>query len=176
MIVDRIDSRPCWDGGADIILHTDDLSGAKTLMENYIEGKKYIAEIKEKRPKRSLDANAYCFVLIGKLAKVLRIPKEDIYREAIKGIGGNSEIICIQDKAVDAFRKGWERNGLGWVTETMPSRIEGCTNVIVYYGSSTYDSKQMSVLIDHIIADCKEHGIETMTPRELAQLKEKWGG
>ena len=62
------------------------------------------------RKKRSLDANAFCWVLLDKLAKKLSIPKETIYREYIKEIGGNSEIVCIQDKAVEKFRQGWESN------------------------------------------------------------------
>ena len=60
-------------------------------------------------------------------------------------------------------------------SDIMPSKIDGCTNVIVYYGSSTYDSKQMSVLIDRIVQDCKELGIETLPPDELLRLQEEWG-
>ncbi len=56
----------------------------------------------------------------------------------------------------------------------MPSKIEGCVNVVLYYGSSTYDTKQMSSLIDQLIFDAKELGIETATPQELARYKEEW--
>ena len=87
-----------------------------------------------------------------------------------------SQIVCVQDKAVDALRKGWEHNGLGWFAETTPSKIEGCTNVILYYGSSTYDSRQMAALIDHIVQDCKALGIETMTPAEVAAIERQWEG
>jgi hypothetical protein len=53
----------------------------------------------------------------------------------------------------------------------MPSKINGCTNVILYYGSSTYNTAQMSLLIDHLVQDAKALGIETMTPQELEALK-----
>jgi len=82
-----------------------------------------------------------------------------------------SETVCVQDKAVDRLRQGWEQNGIGWQTDTMPSKLKGCTNVILYYGSSTYDTQQMSLLIDHIVQDAKALGIETMTPAELEALK-----
>jgi hypothetical protein len=128
------------------------------------------------RKKRSLDANAYCFVLIGKIAEKTNVPKEEVYRAAIKDIGGNYDVVCVQDKAVETLCDTWKKNGLGWQTDTMPSKIEGCTNVILYYGSSTYDTKTMSRLIDNIVQDCKALGIETMTPAELSRLKESWYG
>lgn len=139
-----------------------------------LDDKKYIIEVKQYRNKRSLDANAYCWVLIGKLAEKTGYKKSDIYRNAIKEIGGNSETVCVQDKAVDKLCRGWEHNGEGWQTQTSPSKIDGCTNVILYYGSSVYDTKQMSRLIDSIVEDCRAVGIETMTPRELEALKEAW--
>ena len=54
------------------------------------------------------------------------------------------------------------------------SKLPGCTNVILYYGSSTYDSKQMARLIDNIIQDCKAVGIETATPAEIDAMKARW--
>ena len=61
------------------------------------------------------------------------------------------------------------------MAEQGPSKIPGCVNVTVWYGSSTYDVEQMSRLIDQIVADCKEADIETLTPQELDSLKSRWG-
>ena len=80
----------------------------------------------------------------------------------------------MQDKAVDTLVKGWEHNGLGWCAETFPSKLKGCTNVILYYGSSEYDTAQMSRLIDLVVNDCKEQGIETMTPEQLENMLNTW--
>jgi hypothetical protein len=126
--------------------------------------------IKKYRERRSLDANAYAWVLIGKIAEAMRIDRTEVYRASIRAIGGTSTIVCVQDKALDALRQGWEQNGVGWQTETMPSKMKGCTNVILYYGSSTYDTRQMSLLIDHLVQDAKALGIETMTPAELEAM------
>ena len=76
--------------------------------------------------------------------------------------------------AVGKLRNGWEHNGLGWQTDTMASRIPGCTNVILYYGSSTYNTRQMSHLIDMAVQDCQEQDIETLSPDKLAGMEE-WG-
>lgn len=134
------------------------------------DGKSYTVEIKEKKQKRSREANAYAWTLLDKLAAKLHIPKEDIYRDIIKNIGGNNETVCVQNKAVERLCEGWKRNGIGWVFDTFESKIEGCTNVILYYGSSTYDSAQMHRLIDLIVQECKQQNIETLTPEELARL------
>lgn len=131
----------------------------------------HTAELREQKRRRSLDSNAYLWVLLDKLSAVLRVPKEDIYRRLIPDVGGVSETVCVQDAAVDRLRSGWEHNGLGWVTDTIPSKIDGCTNVILYYGSSTYDTNQMSRLIDLVVYECKAQGIETMTPEELSRLE-----
>lgn len=127
-------------------------------------------EIKKHRNRRSLSANAYAWVLIDKIAAALSIDKEKVYQEAIRNIGGVSEIVCVQDTALDKLRKSWREHGVGWQTEILPSKIPGCTNVILYFGSSTYDTKQMSLLIDHLVEEAKSLGIETMPIDELQRL------
>lgn len=139
-----------------------------------LDDKKYIISVKQFRKKRSLDANAYCWVLIDRLSEVTGFEKEVIYRGAIKEIGGVSETVCVQNKAVEQIIKAWSYKGLGWLTETFESKIDGCTNVILYYGSSVYDTAQMSRLIDNIVQECKAFGIETMTPDEIEALKGAW--
>ena len=137
--------------------------------------KKLSIEIKPYREKRSLDANAYCWKLINELAERLNKSPKDIYRAAIRDIGGNSEVVCVKNAAVKKLRQGWAKNGIGWQTETFPSKLDGCTNVVLYYGSSEYDTKQMSQLIDIIVQECKEQGIQTETPNRIAELKSLWG-
>lgn len=144
---------------------------AQSFLESVKQGKTYSVEIKEYRKPRSLDANAYAWVLIGKISAKMNIPKEEVYRKAIREIGGNSDTVCVMEKAADALCEGWKHNGIGWITERFPSKIDGCVNVTLYYGSSTYDSATMSRLIDYIVDDAKELGIETMTPQELARLE-----
>lgn len=133
-------------------------------------------EIKKYHKRRSLDSNAYAWVLIDKLAEALRLTKEEVYRECIREIGGVSETVCVRNEAVERLCNGWKHNGLGWFTDKTPSKLTGCTNVTLYYGSSVYDSKQMGDLIDAVIEACKEQGIETATPAELAMMQQEWSG
>lgn len=130
-------------------------------------------EIKKYRDKRSLEANAYAWQLMDKIAEETGIDKTTIYRNAIKEIGGVSDIIAVTDNAVDKFRANWSEQGLGNQTDIVGSR-EGYKLVKVYYGSSTYNTKQMSALIDSLVQDAQALGIETATPDQLARMKSLW--
>ena len=134
----------------------------------------YTCEVREYRKKRSLDANAYFWVLCDKLAEATNQPKEAVYRESIRNIGGNSTIVRVSTVAADKLRENWHKNGLGWVSDELPCRFLGYTNVVLYYGSSTYDTAQMSRLIDNIVQDCRAVGIETLPPEKLEALKDAW--
>ena len=127
-------------------------------------------DIRKWHRRRSMNANAYAWVLIDKLAERTGITKQEIYRTAIRDIGGVSDVVCIRTKALEAFRSGWEMKGIGWQTEVLDSKLVGCTNVVVYYGSSVYDTRQMSQLIDVLVNECKAQGIETLSPDELEKL------
>ena len=152
----------------------EDMGKAMQLVRNR-KNMLYDLEVKEHRQKRSLDANAYAWVLIGKLAEAMRITTLEVYRQAIQNVGGNYEIIPIKEEAVNHFKKIWEAKGLGWPCVNMgPSRIPGYRNIRAYYGSSTYDTKQMSVLIDCLVQDCKALDIETLSEEKLSLLKEAW--
>lgn len=146
-----------------------------SYIDSLDEDKEYKIEVKELKRKRSLNANSYAWTLLDKLAEKLRMAKTDIYRSYIKEIGGNNYLVCSIDEAVDDLCRDWQSKGIGWLTELEDSKLEGCTNVRLYYGSSQYDTAQMSRLIELIVQDCKENGIETLTPDELERMNAEWG-
>lgn len=130
--------------------------------------------VKKHRNKRSLDANAYAWVLIDKIAAKRDMSKAEVYRNAIRGIGGVSEVVCIQNRAVKTMKDVWTRNGIGWQVDEMPSKIAGCTNLVLYKGSSVYDTKQMSALIDSLVQDAQSIGIETRSQEEIDSLLKEY--
>lgn len=145
----------------------------KELIEELKNDGKLNIELKKYRKKRSNDANAYAWVLLGELQDVLNVPKEEIYRDLIRNIG-SYEIVPVKNEAVEKFRQAWSKNGLGWVTETMKSKLEGFTNVVTYYGSSTYDTKEMTRLTELLVEECKQFGIETKPQEEINSLLRSW--
>ena len=150
----------------------EDLGKAMAVVRKH-KDRLYDLEVREHRNKRSLDANAYAWVLIGKLADAMRITPKEVYRQAIVNIGGNCEVIPIKEEAAERFKQIWENQGLGWPCVDMgKSKIPGYRNLRAYYGSSTYDTRQMAQLIDNLVQDCKALDIETLPPEKLALLME----
>lgn len=152
----------------------NEVNSAREMVDELKSLEKLSLKIGKFKQKRSLDANAYCWTLIGKIAEKTNVPKEEVYREAIRGIGGNYDVVCIKKDAADSLRSAWERNGIGWQTEVMLSKLDGCTNVLLYYGSSTYDTEQMSRLISNIQQDCASLGIEVKSQEEIDSLLKNW--
>lgn len=131
--------------------------------------------MKKHRERRSLDANAYFHVLVGKIADALTISKAKAKNVLICKYGQpqllpDGNIMVYKTNAPEEFM--WEQESI----HCIPVRYEDkATFYKVYRGSHTYDTKEMSVLIDGTVADAKELGIETIPPAELQAMKERWG-
>lgn len=146
---------------------------ADEFLSSMQEGKTYIAKLTEKKHKRSLDANALYWELCGRLAQKLGFSPEEVYRQHIRDLG-NYETLCIQTEAVPMFAQRWVGAHTGRQISTRASKLPGCTTVLAYYGSSDFDRRQMSMLIDNCIQDCRANGVETRSPEEVKSLLEAW--
>ena len=153
-----------------LVVHAD-------FREEYdqLYGKDLDIKISKHSAARSLDANARAWVLIDQIAEKTGEKKYTVYQNAIREIGGVSDVVCVKNEAVDTLCNKWEGKGSGWQTERCPSKLPGCTNVTLYYGSSTYNTKQMSDLIDSLIQDAQALGIPTLSPAEKDRLIAQWG-
>lgn len=152
----------------------EDLGKAMAVIRKH-KDKLYDLEVKEHRKKRSLDANAYAWVLINKIADALRITPKEIYRQAIQNVGGNYEILPVKAEAAEHFKQVWEAQGLGWPCVDMgKSKIDGYRNLRAYYGSSTYSTTQMAQLIDILLQDCRALDIEVKSEEEIASIMGAW--
>lgn len=156
----------------------EDKVKALAHLSSFIDGisvnKDYVMTVKQVRGKRSLNANAYAWKLISRLALKLGIGATEIYRDYIKNVGGNMEHVVINTEALRTLRTLWESKGIGWQVEAAPTPYEGYLDVFLYYGSSTFDTRSMSRLIELIVQDCKEHGIETLEDIEIQRLIDEW--
>lgn len=139
-------------------------------LEKYLDQK---VEIELKKEKRSHDANGYLWVLLSQLQEKLQIPKEELYREYIHNVG-SYEVVPIKNEAVNKFIESWQHNGLGWVCEQTKSKLDGYTNVLAYYGTSTYSKEEMARLLDQVVQDCVEQEIPTKRKEDLESLLEGW--
>ena len=164
--------------------HIIKLGGKVVLMLDTDLSAEYLDELKDKelkvqvsvwRQDRSLNANNYCWKLLDEIAQRMHSTKEEVYQDIISKVGV-FEILPIRNEAVDNFVEKWKSRGLGWVCNIMrDSKIPNYTNVIAYYGSSVYNTKEMLRLIDEVVQEAQALGIQTKTPQELAELKSLWG-
>lgn len=165
------------DGGEQEIVLTikgrREIVSLKDVVDN---GKLLSVEIKQHRDRRSLDANSYCWVLVQKIADAIQQTPENIYREFIRRVG-RYRFYPIKDEEVAEFIAMWGELGIGWFAEeAWPSKgLSGYTTVKAWYGSSQYNTKEMSVLIEEIIGECKEMDIETLPPDQVEALVNQWG-
>lgn len=136
--------------------------------------KPFILSLDQQKKRRSLNANAYCWVLCQKIAEKVGATKEAVYRKNISEVG-SFEVVEVSSAAVPRFLERWHSNGLGWIAEPYQEK-NGFTTVIAYYGSSTYSTAEMARLIDALISEAKSVGVETLTPDELERLKTSWKG
>lgn len=128
--------------------------------------------------KRSLNANGLLWKIADEIAKEISkdgtiVTKETIYKDAVKNVGVFTPII-IEEKAFKSFKKEWESKGLGaQISEVLHK--DKCVKCNCYYGSSTYDTKEFSRLVDFIVQEAQQLGIETRPAEEIKSLYEMEG-
>ena len=137
---------------------------------------KLTIDIKKWRKKRSLDANKYFWELLQKVCNYKNISTIEDYKRRVKELGIFKQFkIMAQD--VKTFEKIWTDRGIAWFCEIVDTDYIGNIEfriINAYYGSSSYNSKQMSRLIDNLVQDCKAVGIETKPQAEINSLLESW--
>ncbi len=129
-----------------------------------------IIKVEKKRKKRSLNANAYFWQLVNKVAQKLNCSDQDVYRNLVKDFGVSTTLM-VREEAKEAFIRAWTngKDSSGWFCEDLGHGV-----IRAYSGTSTYNTKEMSRIIDGLVEECKELKIETMTPDELEHLKNTW--
>ena len=143
---------------------TEELEKIKDIEKLSIDIKKY-------RKKRSLDANALLWVCLGKIANELRADKWDIYLQMLKRYGKYT-YICVKPSVVEAIKTQWrECEEIGEVDINGQKSVQ----MLCYFGSSHLDTKEFSVLLDGVISEMKEMGIETPEDEELERALMQYG-
>lgn len=125
-------------------------------------------EVKPYHPKRSLNANNFCWHLCNEMANVLRTSKDEVYLEMLKRYGQCEVISVLSDIDISRFVKYYEEIGKG--------HVEGkeFTHYRCYIGSSEYNSREMAILIDGIISEAEALGIETLPTTAIERMKALW--
>lgn len=134
-------------------------------------------EIRRKSKKRSLDANAYYWVLVGKIAEVLKQSNTEMHNILLGQYGtpltkGDQVVMTLLPDDIPYLED-----------ETMHLKPTGDTRVIrgrlhrwwiIMKGSSAYSTVEMSRLIDGAVEEAKALDIEVLTPDEIEHMKASW--
>ena len=145
------------------------------LSEALSKGKALRLDLSVWRQRRSLSANAYLWVLCQRIAEKMGngLSKEDVYRQQVHQVGC-FEAVEIRKEAWPSLQQHWQRQGLGYQVELVDEGQETVT-ALCYFGSSVYDSKEMSLLLEAVIQECRNLGIETRPEEEIQAMLGEWG-
>ena len=120
-------------------------------------------EVKEWHPKRSLTANAYYWVLLSNLAQVLRTSKDELHEQMLEQYGVIEGTIVTMKANIPVSRLPGH-----WRLFKSDGKWNGYIQIL---GSSQMDSSQFSALLDGLVSECKEQGIETIPETEIERLR-----
>ena len=143
------------------------------------KGVTYTISVKQKRGKRSLNANGYAWVLMQRIAEELSknglyTSRNDVYRKAIVDCQA-FQYVAVQTEHTEEFIKKWQDKGLGWVAiDCGPCKNFDGHTIQIFHGSSSYNSKEMARLIDCLVDECHQLGIETKHQDEIDSLLDEW--
>lgn len=126
--------------------------------------------IKKHREKRSLNANGLLWKCLGEIAVALETDKWEIYLQMLKRYGKYT-YICVKPNVVDAVKMQWrECEEIGKVNINGTEAVQ----LLCYFGSSTYDSKEFSVLLDGVISEMREMGLTLPMPDHVEKALLEW--
>ncbi len=134
-------------------------------------------EVTEHKEKRRINANNYFWLMLQKLCEKQELDTIEEYKKRVKELC-IFRIMSTEKENVKTIKKIWEEKGIAWFVEEFDTEYKGDVEfktLHLYYGSSSFDKKQMSRLIDGVVQDCKAVGIETKTEAEIKSLLESWG-
>ena len=160
--------------GTQNITVTVDADFTKTF--DTLKDKPVTVEIKKESKERTRDANAFCWALCSDIGKPITppVPKDEVYRKAIREVG-EYEPLPIKAEAVETFQRRWASKGTGWFAEVIDdSKLPGYKLVFAYYGSSTYDTAEMSKLIDYLVDEAQQMEIPIPARKEQEEMLKLW--
>ena len=156
-------------GSAVLNLSINEKQEALNCYDNLREAEKLSIKIGKFREKRSLNANALCWKMCTEIANVLRSDKDSVYIEMLKRYGQSELISVLATIDISGYVKYYDVFGSGEVNG------KEFTHYRVYKGSSEYDTREMSILLDGIIEEAKALNINVLSERELSLIKSEWG-
>ena len=159
-----------WATGQHNITFSINEKSALAEIEHIQECEKLHIEAKPYRKKRSINANKLLWDCLGKIASVLRADKWDIYLLMLKRYGQYT-YICVKPNMVEAIKRQWREVE---VVGDIDINGKQAVQLLCYFGSSTYDSKEFSVFLDGVVSEMVEMGLQPPPSKDMQRALEQW--
>lgn len=161
------------------LIERESLTDIFHAVETFNNGFDYTFILEKTKKTRSMDANAYMWVLCDKIAHVLNSTKEEVYRRAIKAVGVFTDVAVQDGEPCDQLIRTWGGNGIGYFAEMFDSTlfdIEGnpMKRVRLYKGSHTYEQPQLSRVIDWLVGEAKGLDLQVLTENKIREMEAQW--
>lgn len=128
----------------------------------------YDVKIDKHREKRSLNANAYLWKLVTEIGNILNKSKEEVYLQMLIDYGQSEMVSILSEIDVKGYFKYYKLAGTSLLNGKEFNHYK------IYKGSSEYDTKEMSILLNGVVQEAKNLGIKTKDDIELERLIKEW--
>lgn len=155
-----------------LTVSSDFEESAQQILNDFAPDKYEVVIKRRRKERRSLSANAYLWVLLDQIACLIGSTKDEVYKTCVRAVGVMNAV-TIPEESAQKFRSSWMSRGMGWFCDIIGNH-DGMTDLACYYGSSMYDSAEMARLVDYVVDEAKNCGIETVPPKELVKMKRGW--
>lgn len=157
-----------YDGQGKVTFRCDK---SKLRLLDSLKAGEYTVLIKKYRQKRSTDANSYFWCLVGKMAEILKTDNDSVYLKLLERYGVFTFVV-VKPEIAERVKSEWRlTKEHGEVTINGKKGIQ----IQCFFGSSKYNTAEMSRLIEGTVSEAKELGIDTRTPEEIALMTSEWG-
>ena len=161
-----------WETGQWQITVSVNEPGALHEVNNITNCEKLAIEIEEYKEIRSINANKTLWLCLSRIAQAMNPPvdKWEVYLQMLKRYG-KFTYICVKPNVVDAVKAQWRESE---VIGEIEINGQKAVQMLCYFGSSLMNTKEFSVLLDGVISEMKEMGLQTPTPEEFRRVIEEW--
>lgn len=158
------------DGNMQVTIRINEKAEMAQFINDHTKEEKLSVELKKHRDKRSLDANGMLWACIGQIADALRSDKWQVYLNMLKRYGRFTYIMVLEN-AVPGVKEVWRE-----CDEVGECIVDGrkMVQMLCYYGSSTYDTQEFSILLDGVISEMQEMGLHLPLPEEVEKSLNLW--
>lgn len=153
---------------------TLDVAGDLRAQVDKLKDHELELKLERYRPGRSLDANAYAWALLHRLAETVNAYPVELYRRYVRDLGCKVVPVCVREEDMQAEVDGFLQGHIGRMVDIGESALPGCVVIHKKFGSSSFNTAQMARFIDAIAEDCRELGIEIRPPDEVEAMLEAW--